>query len=241
MWGSTDAMGQELYAYFKGKSVPEIVERDDGFISTGMSGSLYFADFKDWLKPEKQAAKFVKGNVLDIGCGAGRVELYFQKKGFRVVGIDVSPLALEVSRSRGAKETRKMSVDQVGKFPKGSFDTIVMYGHNFGLFASYKKAKAILKKFYRITSDNALIVASGADPYKTKDPLHLEYHKFNKKRRRMAGQLRIRVRYRNYTGKWFDYLFASKSEIEDILKGTGWQVRQFYPDYPDYAVVIEKE
>jgi hypothetical protein len=27
-------------------------------------------------------------------------------------------------------------------------------------------------------------------------------------------------------GKWFDYLIVSKKEMEDILKGTGWKIKE---------------
>jgi 2-polyprenyl-3-methyl-5-hydroxy-6-metoxy-1,4-benzoquinol methylase len=39
--------------------------------------------------------QFVKGRVLDVGCGAGRHSLYLQEKGFDVLGTDISPLASE--------------------------------------------------------------------------------------------------------------------------------------------------
>ncbi len=57
----------------------------------------------------------------------------------------------------------------------------------------------------------------------------------------MGGQVRLRVRYNRYRGAWVDYLFVSRSEMEDILTGTGWGVRRFIDsDGPNYAAVIEK-
>ena len=43
----------------------------------------------------------------------------------------------------------------------------------------------------------------------------------------MAGQVRIRVRYKRYMSPWFDYLFLSKDEMQEIVEGTGWVVRRF--------------
>lgn len=117
-----------------------------------------------------------------------------------------------------------------------------MFGNNFGLFGSFKKAKVLLKKLHKITSPSALILAESTDPYKTNDPAHLSYHKFNKKRGRMPGQLRIRVRFRNYTSDWFDYLLVSKNEMKEILKNTGWRVKKFIDsDNSIYIAIIEKE
>jgi hypothetical protein len=33
----------------------------------------------------------------------------------------------------------------------------------------------------------------------------------------MAGQLRLRIRYRQYRGPWFDYLLASAAEVHTIV------------------------
>lgn len=58
----------------------------------------------------------------------------------------------------------------------------------------------------------------------------------------MPGQLRIRVRFRNYIGDWFDYLLVSKNQMKDILKDTGWKVRKFIDSGKFiYIAVIEKE
>jgi len=111
MKASKDAYGQEIYAYFKDPDVAEIVERDDGYIDSGpASRNLYFAPFKKWPKMEKRAIGYAKGAVLDIGCGAGRLELYLQKRGHYVLGIDNSPLAIKVCKLRGVRKAKVMSI-----------------------------------------------------------------------------------------------------------------------------------
>ena len=69
---------------------------------------MYFSEYENWHTIEKKAMVFVKGKVLDIGCGVGRHSLYLQKKGFDVLGIDNSPLAIKVSKLRGVKKTKIM-------------------------------------------------------------------------------------------------------------------------------------
>jgi SAM-dependent methyltransferase len=237
-----DAFGQEMWAYYKGEEASEIVERDDGFFnSSPKAPALYFSEYEDWDPIERKAMEFVKGKVLDIGCGAGRHSLYLQKKGFSVLGIDSSPLAIKVCKLRGLKRAKVMPIEGLNFKPK-SFDTVIMLGNNFGLFGSFDKARRLLKKLYRMTSKNALIIAFTRDTYKTDNVDHLEYHRRNKKRGRMAGQLRIRIRFRKYVGRWFDYLIVSKKEMEEIAKGTGWKIREFIDSGNSaYIGVIEKE
>ena len=237
-----DAYGQEMWAYYKGREVFEIVERDDGYISASPAlPKMYFSDYDDWPPHEKKAMEFVKGRVLDIGCGAGRHALYLQKRGLKVLGIDNSPLAVKICKLRGVKRVEVMSIEEIN-FKPNSFDTILMMGGNFGLFGGFKKARRLLKRFYKITSHDALIIAETRDPYKTNNPAHLEYHDFNRKRGRMPGQVRIRIRFEKYATRWFDYLLVSREEMKEILEGTGWKVKQFLDSgNSKYIAIIEKE
>ena len=235
-----DAFGQGLWAYYHGKESFEIVERDDGYVDA-MSPMAYFSEHKDWPPFMQKAMEFAKGRVLDVGCGAGRHSLYLQEKGLDVLGIDISPLAIKICKLRGLRKAEVMSIDEVN-FKPNSFDTIIMMGNNFGLFHSFKKARELLKRFHKITSPNALIIAETRDPYATNNPAHLEYHRSNRKRGRMGGQVRIRVRFKKYATKWFDYLMVSKEEMTEILRGTGWKVKRFIDSEDSgYIAVIGKE
>lgn len=167
--------------------------------------------------------------------------MYLQGKGFDVLGIDISPLAIKICKLRGLKRAKVISVERA-IFDLDSFDTIIMMGNNFGLFGSFKRARRPLKKFYRMTSKEALIIATTNDIYKTDDLDHLRYHRLNKVRGRMSGQVRIRVRFHRYATRWFDYLMVSKGEMKAILKGTGWGVKKFIDsEGSNYAAIIEKE
>ncbi|UCH30957.1 MAG: class I SAM-dependent methyltransferase [Candidatus Bathyarchaeota archaeon] len=234
-----DAFGQKLLAAYKGEEVYEIMERDDGYIEAmGIKG--YFSDFKDWDPVEQKAMKFVKGRVLDIGCGAGRHALYLQKEEIDVTGIDISPLTVKVCMLRGLRKVSVMSIEEMN-FKPSSFDTIIMMGNNFGLLGSFKKATSLLGRLHIITTEKALIVASTRDPYKTENSAHLAYHKLNKVKGRMGGQVRIRSRFRQYTGEWFDYIMVSQVEMKQILAGTGWRIRELLDsENSGYIAIIEK-
>jgi SAM-dependent methyltransferase len=240
---SRDAYGEQLLAeYTNQTATAEIIERDDCFIDTGSEPGHYFSDYKQWSPAERKAIKLAEGKVLDIGCGAGRHSLYLQQKGFDVTGIDNSPGAVKVCKLRGLKKAIVRPLTDVGKFEPNSFNTILMLGNNFGLFGSFKRAQQILKKMSRITTPDARIIAGCLNPYKTQNPLHLDYHKLNKKRGRMPGQLRIRIRFARTVGEWFDYLFVSPQEMQQILSDTAWQIEKFIaPEEANYFAVIRKK
>jgi SAM-dependent methyltransferase len=234
-----DGYGQMLLAALEGRDAVEIVERDDGFIEANPGPRGYLAPFRRWHPLDRQAMRFVRGRVLDVGCGGGRVCLHLQERGQEVVGIDISAGAVEVCRRRGVRDVRLCSIDDVDD-SLGVFDTIVMLGNNFGLFASTAKAKRLLRRFHRLTSERGRIVAETRDVYRTDDPAHLAYQERNRSRGRMSGQIRIRVRYRDQATPWFDYLMVSQGELEDLLDGTGWRLGRVLESEDTYVAIIDK-
>ena len=236
-----DAFGKEIYDHYRGVHAEEIPERNDGWIGASGGPQAYFTEYSDWPATQKKAIKFAHGRVLDIGCGAGRVALHLQNKGLDVLGIDNSPLAIKTCKLRGIKKARVMSITEVT--PKlGVFDAIVMYGNNFGLFGSFERARWLLRRLRNMTSPTARIIASTMDPYDTAESGHKRYQSANKRRGRMGGQLKIRIRYKDYATPWFDYLLASRDEVRQIVAGTGWTVARFIePKGARYIAVLEKE
>jgi SAM-dependent methyltransferase len=236
-----DAFGRMLLARWNGEpDIVEIIERDDGMIDTAAGSHAYFASFEEWPEVEKVAVSYARGRVLDVGCGAGRVALYLQEQGCEVVGIDVSPLAVEVCRRRGVRDVRLLSITQTNS-RLGQFDAIVMLGNNFGLFGNRRRARWLLRRWGGMTGSAGRIIAETLDPYQTDNPDHLSYHEWNRRRGRMGGQTRIRVRFRKSISPWFDYLFVSHDEMRDIVNGTGWRIGQTLgTDGPHYVAILEK-
>ena len=226
--------------HLEGKGSLEIVERDDGFITVGGGPATYFAAVRQWPSVERRAMRWVRGRVLDVGCGAGRGALLLQERGHPVTAIDVSPLAVEVARRRGVRDARVVPFERVDR-RLGRFDCVVMLGNNFGLFRSAAGARAMLRRLHAITGDDARIVAASNDPYRTDDRAHLAYHRLNRSRGRMPGQLRIRIRHRQYATPWFDYLLVSPKEMARLVGETGWAVRHLVSGSGGlYVGVLEK-
>lgn len=222
-----DAFGQML---LDGTGL-EIIERDDGYLDAVKP--VYFTPVAHWPAVERRALRWVRGRVLDAGVGAGRVALELQRRGRSVVGIDVSPGAVEVARGRGVRDVHQLGLEDVND-SLGHFDTIAMFGNGFGLFGSPSRAKRLLRRL-RPLADR--IVAASLDPA-TQDPAHRAYQEQNRKRGRMPGQLRLRVRYHDLIGPWFDYLIVSPDEMATILEGTQWRIHRLLEGGTGYYVAI---
>jgi len=238
-----DAFGRALVDWARGGADPEIYERDDGFVDIGAGHELYLAEFPQWPSSERQAMRYVRGQVIDVGCGAGRVALYLQERGFDVVGLDASPLAARTSRLRGVKETWCAPIERLTR-SIGSFDTIVLFGNNFGIFGSPDRLRRVLSAWAARTAPDARILAESTNPYCGGAPaLDRSYYLRNRERGLMPGQCRLRVRYRTWATPWFSWLFVSRNEMRSLLRGTGWHQHRILGATPSdpYVAILEKD
>ena len=239
--GKHDGFGRGIWDYYNDRAGVELGERDDGYITPTGGPGAYFTEYADWPEVEKQAIKLAHGRVLDIGCGGGRVSLHLQSKGLDVVGIDNSPLVVKVCKQRGVKAAKCLPLTQVSR-TLGLFDTIVMFGNNFGLVANPKRARWLLRRWRGITNSDAVLLAGTMDPYETDAPYHTSYHRHNRRRERMGGQIRLRIRYQDLATPWWDLLLLSVAELRKIVAGTGWTVdRVFESKGPRYIAALTKE
>jgi SAM-dependent methyltransferase len=243
MQQGTDAFGRALMDWARGGTAPEIIERDDGVTDLGAGHEFYVAKFKDWDSSERRSLRYVRGRIIDVGCGAGRVTLYLQQRGFDVVGLDASRLAIRAARLRGVKNAWCMSIDDLsGRV--ASFDTIVLFGNNFGIFGTPERLRRLLGVWARRTSPAARILAQSTNPYCGGAPtIDRAYYRRNKQKGLMPGQVRVRTRYRGYVGEWSDWLFVSRNEMRILLRGTGWHPTKILGGLPgdSYVAVLEKD
>lgn len=89
-----------------------------------------------------------------------------------------------------------------------------MLGSGLGLLESSERAPLVLEQLERVTSQSARILAEGLDPVFGEVPaIHAAYHAMNRSRGLLPGQIRLRVRFRELSTPWFDWLFCSPSEL----------------------------
>jgi SAM-dependent methyltransferase len=196
-----DAFGAALRACYEADVRPGVVfeiERDDEFISFE-DAARYFAPTEDWSTLERQACEEFTGRVLDLGCGAGRHASVLTAAGLDGIGVDTSPGAVEVARSRGVDA----QLGSASTLPAGiaAVDTVALFGNNVRLLGTRLQAPIVLAELARVAAPGARVLASGIDPYATTNPVHIAYHDRNRQRGRMPGQLRLRVRHEHLVSK----------------------------------------
>ncbi len=214
-----DAFGEVLLACQQAGGAAgvayELIERSDGFLAV-VDAARYFSTDPD------SAFELARGRVLDIGAGAGRASLALHDRGQDVVALDISPGATAVCRDRGVPATFTGSVYELAASGPAPFDTFLMLGNNLGLLGGPAEAPLVLEVLGAMAAPGARIVGETADPYTTTRPLHLDYHEQNRRSGRLPGQLRLRIRHERTVTPWWDYLFCTPDELEEVIAPTAW-------------------
>jgi SAM-dependent methyltransferase len=221
------------------RPVIEVIERDDGLIN-GAPADHYLDEPEAWQPHDHRALRLVRGAVLDVGTGAGRMALELQRRGVAVTGLDISQGAIEVARKRGLRDTVLNTVAQYAALTRTRYDTFLLLGNNLGLLESRQWAPVFLAALATLARPGARIIGQGTDPYGTTDPVHVDYHRCNWSRGRLGGQLHVRLRYRLLATEWFDYLVCSPEELAGLVEGTPWRLASIdNADRPYYLAIME--
>lgn len=234
-----DIFGMIMRDAAAGKEARHETERDDGYVRESL-GRQYVAPFSEWYECERLASVEAKGKILDVGCGAGRAALYFQEKGHEVVGIDLSPGAIETSRSRGVRNVHLMSAENLD-FPDQTFDTVLLFGNNFGVLGEEEKVVSMLENIHRITKPDAVILASTRDVADTDNPEHLEFHERNRSKGIPIGLVKIRLKYQGHVGEWWQLRMVNSEEMSEIADKTGWKLVKTYGPPSEYTGILRKK
>jgi SAM-dependent methyltransferase len=238
-----DVFGHALLDWAKGGTSPEVLEREDGFTQIGAGTGVYLSGFKDWPSAERKSVRYMSGRVLDVGCGAGRVALEMQKRGLDVVGLDTSPLALRAATLRGVNRVWSTPIEDLGSRIE-LFDSIVLFGNNFGIFQTPARARRILTRLAKDTRPDARIFAESTNAYFGGAPaFDRSYYLLNKARGLSPGQLKLRYHYGPLVGPWFKWIYVSRSELRSMLLGTGWHLERVMGTHlsEPYVAVLAKD
>lgn len=101
-----------------------------------------------------------RNEILDLGCGYGRVALPLAKLGFRVVGIDVSPVLIE-DALRTAAENNIEAAFRVGSmtqlpFDNNSFDAVISLWSAFNELLTESEQASAIQEIKRVLRPNGI-------------------------------------------------------------------------------------
>jgi 2-polyprenyl-3-methyl-5-hydroxy-6-metoxy-1,4-benzoquinol methylase len=109
------------------------------------------------LRAYDEAVRHASGrDVLDVGCNTGYGTIRFARVARRVVGVDVSPRAIEAARER-ASDGRPEFLETSGfdlPFPAGTFDLVT----SFQVLEHVPDAPAFLRELARVARPGGMVI-----------------------------------------------------------------------------------
>ena len=180
--------------------------------------------------------------LLDAGCGTGRHLVGMIQRGYRVVGLDISPAMLDVARHKVIGHAQLGRLTQAGlealPFGRAFFDGALCLESPLAFLATEQALKTALGELQRVLRPGALVVIDVFDYPATlgEGPAEPQLTCF----RAPWGRIKVREthEYRRSAALW---TMTQAFEIERDSKTTGFTVahRLHVRSADDYAGTLE--
>jgi len=155
-----DLFGKAILDYQQGNYTEDIITSTSISEEDSLPIPYLFRSYKEMPELEQTALQLAKGNVLDVGCGAGSHSLYLQnERNMEVTAIDVSEAAIEACKLRGIENAIH---GDIMKF-SGQFDTILLLMNGAGMCGKLDRIGAFLNHLKTILTKDGQILVDSSD------------------------------------------------------------------------------
>ena len=154
-----DVFGKAILDYQKGNYTEDITTATSISEDDVLPLPYLFRSYSEMPKIEQKALQLAKGNILDVGCGAGSHSLYLQNKNLNVKSIDVSPHAIEACKLRDVKNAHVLDILKETE----TFDTILMLMNGSGFFQSLEQTPQVLHYLKGLLNESGQILIDSSD------------------------------------------------------------------------------
>lgn len=190
----------ELYERaLAGQARPEIEHTD---------GSVTPLRVDDWLQVRPGDMSLVdrcQGATLDVGSGPGRLTVALAERGIPALGIDVTPYAVEITRTAGALALLR---DVFGQVPgTGRWMTVLLADGNIGIGGD---PAALLRRVAELLTPLGQAVIELQPPG---SGLRRE---------------KIRLRHGDQVSPWFSWAYVGADQIADLAADAGMALGEIW-------------
>ncbi len=104
------------------------------------------------------------GDILDIGCGAGRTSIPLSQLGYKVSGIDISPHMIKAAKEQSKKYGLEINFYEMNattiNFADESFDGAIFSANGFDHVPGYNDKIEVLRQVFRVLKPGAPFIFS---------------------------------------------------------------------------------
>ena len=227
-----DPIGQAILEYIKTGKNEDIIVKSELCDDDIIPSAYLFRTYDEMPEIEKIALSNCKGEIIDIGAGAGTHARYLSEMGHNVKCIDLSPGSIQHLKSIG------MDADCTSLFEldKKKYDTVLMLMNGIGIAGTLSNLENTLLKVKTLLNKNGKLICDSCDiKYLYEDDedglwidLNSEYH----------GNFKFQMKYGKHSSKWFDWLYVDFENFKAIAEKAGFTITKLAEQDNQYLVEL---
>lgn len=228
-----DVYGKAILDYLKGENA-KIITYSSVAGKDELPVEHLFRSFEKMPEIERIALKMAKGEILDLGCGAGSHSLYLQEKKFKVKSIDISEGAITACKERGLKNA---DVIDLWELKSQKFDTILSLMNGAGICGSLERLPAFMAHLKSLLRPNGQILIDSSDIiYMFEDEEgEVELPDLN----RYYGEIEFDLQYKNEKSGSFPWLYIDFYNLKHYAEASGFTCEMVHQgDHYDYLAQL---
>jgi len=232
-----DPMGSAINDFFEGRLTKKLLVKSSMFEDDEMPIRHLFRTEAEMSKVEQIALTQCKGNVLDIGAGAGCHSLALQRKeNINVTALDNSPLSVSTMQRRGIKSTILNDFFEHQFTEK--YDTLLLMMNGIGIVGTTNKLKDFFEKVDTILAMNGCIILDSSD---IKYIYENDEGEFEINENHYYGEVDFTIHYGDIHGLPFNWLYIDKALLQKESKKYGFYTEIIYEgEHFDYLAKITR-
>jgi len=184
--------------------------------------------------------------ILDLCCGYGRHSLELSRRGYEVIGLDLSELFLHMAKKEAGAEGTKLNLVRadVRHIPfKENFDAVINIFTSFGYFEDEEENQAVLNEVFRVLKKGGRFLFDSAnrgyfpgrfkrtmvDDYPDRQLKIVQHHKASSNYRKLQSRIELL-----HKGESREYSRSVRlydlEEFGQMLETAGLKVLEAYGD-----------
>lgn len=212
-----DPMGHAIADYHRTGKAGKLRVLSSMFYEDEIPVPTLFRAFAQMPPQEQAAIELCRGSVLDVGAGAGCHSIELQKRGYQVLGIDISELSVQVMKERGLEARLVNFFDETFT---DKFDTILLAMNGIGIVGKVENLPGFFQSAKRLLAPGGQVLLDSSDiryVFMNEDGsmdinLAAGYY----------GEVDYKMRYRNITGESFDWLYIDFDTLSMYANESGF-------------------
>lgn len=233
---TNDPVGAAIQDFLQGEKQAEIVVESNLTEDDVISVSYLFRSEEEMPELELLALDQCRGNVLDVGAGAGCHTLALQERGLEVTALDISTGAIAAMEQRGVRQM--LHGDVFALKGKASYDTLLLLMNGIGIAGNLEGLERFLEHAKNLLKPGGQLLLESSDIlYMFEDEdgsvlldLNAGYY----------GEVRYNMRYKDQQTGEFDWLFIDPAILQDYAEDHGYTFELLYEgEYGNYLARLE--